>query len=92
MPTLPMKATPLPAADALKEEVVARALEMIPNTAPFDVSGHPAMTVPCGLSDGLPVGIMLVGRRWDEPTVLRAARAFEQTGTYTVRPGAVASG
>jgi amidase len=92
MPTLPMKATPLPAADAPREEVVARALEMIPNTAPFDVSGHPAMTVPCGLSDGLPIGMMLVGRRWDEPTVLRAARAFEQTGTYTVRPGAVASG
>lgn len=92
MPTLPMKATPLPAADAPREEVVARALEMIPNTAPFDVSGHPAMTVPCGLSDGLPVGMMLVGRRWEEETVLRAARAFEQTGTYTVRPGAVASG
>src|SRR5215217_22705 len=92
MPTLPMKATPLPAADAPKEEVVARALEMIPNTAPFDVSGHPAMTVPCGLSDGLPIGMMLVGRRWEEETVLRAARAFEQTGTYTVRPGVVASG
>jgi amidase len=92
MPTLPMKSTPLPAADAPREEVVARALEMIPNTAPFDVSGHPAMTVPCGLSDGLPVGMMLVGRRWEEETVLRAARAFEQTGTYTVRPGVVASG
>jgi amidase len=65
---------------------------MIPNTAPFDVSGHPAMTVPCGFSDGLPVGMMLVGKKWDEETVLRAARAFEQTGTYTVRPGVVASG
>jgi amidase len=92
MPTLPMKATPLPAAYSPREEVVARALEMIPNTAPFDVSGHPAMTAPCGFSDGLPVGMMLVGKRWDEETVLRAARAFEQTGTYTVRPGVVASG
>lgn len=85
MPTLPMKATPLPAADAPREEIIARALEMIPNTAPFDVSGHPAMTVPCGHSEGLPVGMMLVGKRWDEATVLRAARAFEQTETYTVR-------
>lgn len=86
MPTLPMKATPLPGADASIEEVVARGLEMINNTAPFDVSGHPAMTVPCGLSGGLPVGMMLVGRKWDETTVLRAAHAFEQTGTYNVRP------
>ncbi len=86
MPTLPMKATPLPAADAPIEEVVARGLEMINNTAPFDVSGHPAMTVPCGLSDGLPVGMMLVGRKWEETTVLRAAHAFEQTGKYNVRP------
>ena len=86
MPTLPLKATPLPAADASIEEVVSRGLEMIVNTAPFDVSGHPAMTVPCGLSDGLPVGMMLVGKKWDEKTLLQAARAFEQTGTYKVRP------
>jgi amidase len=82
MPTLPLKATKIPAPDAPIEEVVARALEMIPNTAPFDVSGHPAMNVPCGLVDGLPVGMMLVGRKWDEETVLRAAHAFEQTGAY----------
>lgn len=83
LPTLPLKATKIPAPDAPREEVVSRALEMIPNTAPFDVSGHPAMTVPCGTSDGLPVGAMLVGRRWDEPTVLRAARAFERSGAYS---------
>ena len=82
MPTLPLKATKIPEPDASREEIVARALEMIPNTAPFDVSGHPAMNVPCGLSDGLPVGMMLVGGKWREETVLRAARAFEQTGTY----------
>ncbi|HYY79091.1 MAG TPA: amidase [Actinomycetes bacterium] len=78
MPTLPMKATPLPADDAPVEEYVARALEMIPNTAPFDVTGHPAMNVPCAMSAGLPVGMMLVGRHGDEPTILRAADAFER--------------
>jgi amidase len=78
MPTLPLKATKLPAADAPMEEYVARALEMIPNTAPFDVTGHPAMNVPCAMSDGLPVGMMLVGRHGDEATVLRAADAFER--------------
>ena len=78
MPTLPLKATPLPSADAPLEEYVARALEMIPNTAPFDVTGHPAMNVPCAMSDGLPVGMMLVGRHGDEATILRAADAFER--------------
>jgi amidase len=44
------------------------------------------MTIPCGLSNGLPVGMMLVGRKWDDATVLRAAHAFEQISGYTVRP------
>src|SRR5215207_2503531 len=78
MPTLPLKATPLPSADAPLEEYVSRALEMIPNTAPFDVTGHPAMNVPCAMSDGLPVGMMLVARHGDEATILRAADAFER--------------
>jgi amidase len=78
MPTLPLKATPIPAADAPLEEYVRRALEMIPNTAPFDVTGHPAMNVPCAISDGLPIGMMLVGRHGDEPTILRAAAAYER--------------
>lgn len=91
MPTLPLKATKIPAPDASIEEVVARALEMIANTAPFDVSGHPAMNVPCALSEGLPVGMMLIGKKWDEATVLRAAHAFERTGAYNVKPAATAS-
>jgi amidase len=78
MPTLPLKATPIPTADAPLEEYVARALEMIPNTAPFDVTGHPAMNVPCGMSDGLPVGMMLIGRHGDDASVLRASDAFER--------------
>ncbi len=51
---------------------------MIPNTCPFDVTGHPALTVPCGTSSGLPVGMMLIGRHWEDGTVLRAGHAFEQ--------------
>jgi amidase len=78
MPTLPLKPTLIPADDAPLVERVARALEMIPNTAPFDVTGHPAINVPAGLVDGLPVGLMLVGRHWEEATLLRAARAHEQ--------------
>ena len=59
---------------------------MIPNTSPFDVTGHPAMNVPCAMSGGLPLGMMLVGRHWEDATVLRAARAFEETGAYSTRP------
>ena len=77
MPTLPMVATPIPAASDPREVQIARALEMIPNTAPFDVSGHPAISVPAGLADGLPVGMMIVGRHWDEPGVLTFAQAYE---------------
>jgi amidase len=91
MPTLPMKATPIPDPDAPREEVVQRALEMIPNTCPLDVVGYPSMSFPCSLSEGLPVGAMLVGGSWEEAKVLRAARAFEGTGAYAVRPESVKS-
>ena len=78
MPTLPHKATPIPGPDAPLEEYVTRALTMINNTAPFDVTGHPASNVPCAMSDGLPVGMMLVGRPGEDATVLRAADAFQR--------------
>jgi amidase len=78
MPTLPLKATKIPPPDASREEYVARALEMIPNTCPFDITGHPAINVPCGMSEGLPVGMMLVGRLGEDSTVLRAADTFER--------------
>lgn len=57
--------------------ILAVALGNLHNTAPFDVSGHPVMNVPVGFRDGLPVGMMLVGRRWEEASVLRAAHAYQ---------------
>ena len=82
MPTLPLKATPLPPADAPREVSIQRAFEMISNTAPFDATGHPAMSVPCGQFDGLPIGLMLIGKHWEESTIYRAAHAFEQAGDW----------
>jgi amidase len=82
MPTTPMKSQPLPPAGCSREESIHRALEMINNTCPFDASGHPAMSVPCGMIDGLPVGMMLIGRKFDEATVLRASQAFETGGDW----------
>ena len=82
MPTLPMKATPLPPANAPLALWCQRGFEMLPNTCPFDVTGHPAMNIPCGMSDGLPIGMMLVGKHYAETTIYRAAHAFEQLGDW----------
>ena len=56
MPTRKVKATALPPAEAPLGLYLQRAFEMIGNTKPFDVTGHPAMSIPCGLGDGLPIG------------------------------------
>jgi len=82
MPTLPVKATPLPPPDASLALYLQRAFEMIGNTAPFDVTGHPAMTLPCGLGEGLPIGAMLIGKHFDEETIYAAAAAFEGAGDW----------
>jgi aspartyl-tRNA(Asn)/glutamyl-tRNA(Gln) amidotransferase subunit A len=55
-------------------------------TRPFNFSGHPACSVPCGFTDaGLPVGMQLVGRPFDEVTVLRAADAFQRLTDFHAR-------
>lgn len=82
LPTTPMTATPIPAEDAPREEIVQRAFEMITNTCPFDITHHPAISLPCGMAEGLPVGMMLVGKLWDESTLYRLASAFEATGDW----------
>jgi len=57
-----------------------------PFTPPFNLSGQPAATVPCGWSaDGLPVGLQIVGRPFEEATVLRAAAAFEAAQPWQQR-------
>ncbi len=77
LPTTPMKAPLLPAPSASREQILAAAFAPIANTIPFDVTHHPALSIPCGLSEGLPVGMMLIGRHWQEATLYRAAQAFE---------------
>jgi len=78
MPTLPLRATTIVPPTASREESVARALEMLPNTTPFSVTGHPAVTVPCQPNGALPIGMMIVGRMWADATVLRIAGGFEE--------------
>ena len=78
MPTVPMKPQAIPPADCSISLYVQRAFEMIGNTAPFN-GGLPAMSVPCGLSEGLPIGMMLVGPSYGEMKIYQAAHAFEQS-------------
>jgi amidase len=82
MPTTPIKASALPPADAPRELYMERAFEMISNTAPFDITHHPAMALPCGFIDGLPASVMLIGKHFDEPTIYKAAFAFEQSADW----------
>ncbi len=61
-------------------------------TIPASMAGIPAVSVPCGFSDGLPVGMQLIGRAFDEATILRAAHAYERsTEWHTRRPELVPS-
>jgi aspartyl-tRNA(Asn)/glutamyl-tRNA(Gln) amidotransferase subunit A len=47
-------------------------------TAPINVTGHPVLAVPCGLTTGgLPIGLQIIGRHFDEATILRIGRAVE---------------
>lgn len=78
MPTTAMRAFERPRADAPLDEVFAAALGNLHNTAPFDVTGHPALSVPVPHVDGLPIGFQAVGRHFDEAGVLRVGQAVER--------------
>ena len=80
MPTTPMRAPPLPDPGASPEDVFGQALEVYPAMCGFDVSGHPAINIPVGPVDGLPVGLMAIGPSFGDALLLRLARACEAGG------------
>jgi len=74
-PSTPVVAPPIEGPDAIEQ---ARLLTRF--TAPFNLTGLPALSLPCGFSaDGLPIGMQIVGRPWAEAAVLRLAHAYEQS-------------
>ena len=81
LPTTLMQArrNPVAGAEGADDEIIYVALNTVLNTCQFDITGHPAMSVPCGMRNGLPVGMMLVGKHFDEPAIYRAAYGFEQS-------------
>ncbi len=85
MPTLPFRAPLMPAADAPIPERMTVALNMIGNVCQANVTGHPAISVPCAMADGLPIGLQFMGRHFEEATLLRLAAAVERAGDWRTR-------
>jgi aspartyl-tRNA(Asn)/glutamyl-tRNA(Gln) amidotransferase subunit A len=81
LPTTPSTAPMIEGLDAIDQ---ARKLTRF--TAPFNLAGLPAMSLPCGFSQaGLPIGLQFVGAEWEEAKVLRAGRAFEESTEWHER-------
>ena len=60
--------------------------------APFNISGLPAISVPCGFSpEGMPIGLQIIGKPFDEETVLRIADAFERSTQWHLKHPAIAA-
>lgn len=76
------------AAPLIGSNAVELAQHLTAFTAPFDVTGLPAISIPCGsTSDNLPIGLQIVGRPWDEACVLQVAHQFQlATGWHLQRP------
>jgi Asp-tRNA(Asn)/Glu-tRNA(Gln) amidotransferase A subunit family amidase len=82
--------TAFPLGRSFPEEIAGRTLQYpldwFPFTYPFNITGHPAISVPCGFTaEGLPVGLQIVGRRFADAAVLRAAAAFEAAAPWADR-------
>jgi aspartyl-tRNA(Asn)/glutamyl-tRNA(Gln) amidotransferase subunit A len=72
-------------------DAVERARLLTRFTAPFNLTGLPALSLPCGLTrEGLPIGLQIVGLPWSEKRLLRAGYAFEtfriENGTAPLYP------
>jgi aspartyl-tRNA(Asn)/glutamyl-tRNA(Gln) amidotransferase subunit A len=84
-PTCPTTAFPAggPMPDVIDGQKLASPLHAVAFTYPFNMTGHPAISVPAGLGDdGLPIGMQIVAERGDDARLLRAAHAFERACPY----------
>jgi aspartyl-tRNA(Asn)/glutamyl-tRNA(Gln) amidotransferase subunit A len=86
-PTLPITATPMGEAivsiRGLDQPVY---LALLRNTEPFNLAGLPALPVPCGFApNGMPIGLQIIGRAFDEAGVLRLGEAFQRTTDWHVQ-------
>ncbi|HKY54507.1 MAG TPA: amidase [Anaerolineales bacterium] len=83
LPATPITAPPVEGLDAIEQ-----AARLTRFTAPFNLTGLPALSIPCGFTNkGLPIGLQIVSRAWADAKVLNAGYAYEQsTEWHTQRP------
>lgn len=82
LPTVPFRATPVPKEKLAPDRNVMYAMQMIGNTCQMAITGQPAISVPCGVEDDLPIGLQFIGSYLDDFSVIRAADAFERLGDW----------
>ena len=85
--------TPITAPVLEGENAIERARQLTRFTAPFNLTGLPALSVPCGFTkEGLPIGLQIVSRAWNEAGVLRAGYAFQEATEWYKRKPEIALG
>jgi len=78
--------TPIPAPEIDGTQAIEAARQLTRFTAPFNLTGVPALTVPCGSTQsGLPIGLQIVSKPWAEAKLLQAGQAFEQATEWHTR-------
>ena len=88
LPTSPAPAPKIPDAPGIKsqEDAHSRMAGVRSFTGPFNLAGVPAISVPCGFtSDNLPISLQIVGRPFEDATVMKVAHAYEQATTWHTR-------
>jgi aspartyl-tRNA(Asn)/glutamyl-tRNA(Gln) amidotransferase subunit A len=80
--------TPIPAPVLEGEDALERARQLTRFTSPFNLSGLPALSLPCGFTrSGLPIGLQVISRAWNESGALRVGYAYQQvTEWHTMKP------
>jgi aspartyl-tRNA(Asn)/glutamyl-tRNA(Gln) amidotransferase subunit A len=82
-PTMPIP--PFKIGDKIQNPLALYMCDVL--TAPANLTGYPAISIPCGFSSGLPIGLQIMGKPFDEGKLLRVAYTFEKnTGLHTKRP------
>ena len=78
--------TPIPAPLIVGNDAVEQAQRLTRFTAPFNLTGLPAISIPCGFSkEGLPIGLQIIAKAWNEAGVIRAAQAYEHQTNWGMR-------
>jgi aspartyl-tRNA(Asn)/glutamyl-tRNA(Gln) amidotransferase subunit A len=81
-----LPSTPIPAPFIEGNDAIEQARRLTRFTSPFNLTGLPALSVPCGFTkSGLPIGLQIVSRAWNEAAVLQAGRAYERETDWSTR-------